>query len=421
MSEDSPEVRAMWAPQVRVVGPDVESRAVEAAEVDDESKEAARNVPAGQARISATTSPKLTIVEPRIVPVESPVVMGAADAFLPRPSAAVRAGGPAAPAPVTRMTWMVIGAIVMIAAAIGTTAVWRGRVAQTPGTPSPSAVLEGSATIVSRPAGAEVFVNGVVRGNTPLRLSLPVGAYDLELRNGASKRSLTLTVDATTAVREFVDLAPDGGQGSVEISTDIAGAYVTIDGTPRGVTPLTVTDLQPGTHRIGLSNNGTTISRTVNVAAGATTAVVASVAPAGATGGWLTIESPLELQVLEGGDVVGTSSAARLMLPAGRHELVLSAPAYDFQTSISTQITPGRTVKVPVSVPNGTLSINAAPWADVTVDGRPVGSTPIGNLSVTVGPHDVVWRHPQLGERRQVVAVGARAPARASVDLTKAP
>jgi hypothetical protein len=316
---------------------------------------------------------------------------------------------------------MVVGAIVVIAAAIGTTAVWREETGQTPRAPAPAAAIEGSATIVSRPTGAEVFLNGVARGRTPLRLSLPVGAYDLELRNGGSKRSLTLTVDASTAVREFVDLAPDGGQGSVDISTDVAGASVTIDGTPRGVTPLTVNDLQPGTHRIGLSKNGTTIYRAVTVTAGATASVVASVSPAGATGGWLTIDSPLELQVLEAGDVVGTSRAARLMLPAGRHELVLSAPAYDFQTSIAAQITAGRTLTVPVAIPNGTLSINAAPWADVTVDGRPVGSTPIGNLSVAVGPHDVVWRHPQLGERRQVVGVGALTPARASVDLTKAP
>jgi len=272
-----------------------------------------------------------------------------------------------------------------------------------------------------------VLLNGVSRGVTPLKLTLPVGSYELELRNGASKRSLTLTVDAATAVREFVDLAPDGGRGSVNISTDIAGARVTIDGASRGVTPLTVTDLEPGSHRIGVSNNGTTVFRTVTVTAGTTTAVVASVAPAapiapaGATGGWVSIESPLELQVLEGAEVVGTTSAKRLMLPAGRHDLLLSAPSYDFRTSISVQIAPGRTVTVPVRVPNGTLSINAAPWADVSIDGKPVGTTPIGNISVTVGPHDVLWRHPQLGERRQVVAVGASAPARASVDLTKAP
>ncbi len=418
MSEDSPEVRAMWAPQVKTVGPALEQPSIGnlGGNVRDEP-------PADPATVELRTFPaaprKLAAVEPH----RTLAMPGAAsrDVVLPHRTSDTHAAGVAVPASTSRTTWMVIGAIVVIAAAIGTTAVWRQRVGQTPRNLAPATVADGSATIVSRPAGADVIINGALRGTTPLKLSLPVGVYDLELRSGASKRSLTLTVDAATAVREFVDLAPDGGQGSVEVSTDVAGAHVTIDGTARGVTPLTVTDLSPGTHRIGITNNGATVFRTVNVTAGATTAVVASVAPAGATGGWLTIQAPLELQVIEAGDVVGTTSAARLMLPAGRHDLVLSAPAYEFQTSISTQIVAGRTVTVPVSVPNGTLSINAAPWADVTVDGRPVGSTPIGNLSLAVGPHDVVWRHPQLGERRQVVAVGARAPSRASVDLTKAP
>ena len=50
-----------------------------------------------------------------------------------------------------------------------------------------------------------------------------------------------------------------------------------------------------------------------------------------------------------------------------------------------------------VSVPNGSLSINALPWADVWIDGRSVGTTPLGNLSVPVGIHEIVWRHPELG------------------------
>ncbi|MEO8482555.1 MAG: PEGA domain-containing protein [Acidobacteriota bacterium] len=429
MSEDSAEVRAMWAPQVKVAGPALAPLAPTEApsEFDGEPDEASGAEPAvtvteREETTPAPAIPKLAIAGPRVDPVVTPAAPTPTASTSPaqRP-AAVRVLPPSAPPSPSRTTWMVIAAIVVIAATIGAAALWRERSGQIPRDAAPLPASQGTATIVSRPAGAEVLLNGASRGTTPLKLSLPVGSYDLELRNDTSKRSLTLTVEASTAVREFVDLAPDGGRGSVDISTDVAGARITIDGVSRGVTPLTVNDLEPGTHRIGMSNNGTTIFRTVTVAAGATTAVVASVAPAGATGGWLTIESPLELQVLEGNEVVGTTKASRLMLPAGRHELVLAAPAFDFETSITAQIAPGRTVSVPVSVPNGTLSINAAPWADVIIDGRPVGSTPIGNLSVSVGPHDVVWRHPQLGERRQVVAVGARAPARASVDLTRTP
>jgi hypothetical protein len=67
----------------------------------------------------------------------------------------------------------------------------------------------------------------------------------------------------------------------------------------------------------------------------------------------------------------------------------------------------------------GSLSINAAPWADVWVDGRPVGATPLANLRVTVGEHEILWRHPQLGERRQSVTVTSSEPARAAVDLRR--
>ena len=45
------------------------------------------------------------------------------------------------------------------------------------------------------------------------------------------------------------------------------------------------------------------------------------------------------------------------------------------------------------------MALNAQPWADVWVDGERVGETPIGNVAVPIGPHEVVFRHPQLGEQ----------------------
>jgi serine/threonine-protein kinase len=67
----------------------------------------------------------------------------------------------------------------------------------------------------------------------------------------------------------------------------------------------------------------------------------------------------------------------------------------------------------------GTLSVNAQPWAEVWVDGQRIGETPIGNLSLPIGHHELVVRHPQLGERRQTVAVGANGPSRIGIDLRR--
>jgi hypothetical protein len=70
-----------------------------------------------------------------------------------------------------------------------------------------------------------------------------------------------------------------------------------------------------------------------------------------------------------------------------------------------------------VPTQRGALSVNARPWADVWIDGRMVGTTPIGNVQLTVGSHEVVWRHPELGERRQTVQISVEAPTRVGIDL----
>ena len=56
---------------------------------------------------------------------------------------------------------------------------------------------------------------------------------------------------------------------------------------------------------------------------------------------------------------------------------------------------------------------------DVVIDGTPVVQTPIANVLLPLGTHLVVFRHPELGERRQNVVVTARGPNRVAVDLVR--
>lgn len=314
-----------------------------------------------------------------------------------------------------------IAGVVLAAAAVPSVAYLRSkRLAATPVTAAAPVVPEGSASIVSRPDGAEVLVDGVSKGVTPLKLTLPVGTYTLELHNGTSKRTVPLQIDAGSTVRQYVDLAPaDASVGRLEVTSDPAGAQVTVDGAPRGITPLVITSIEPGQHRVAVVSGDNSVSRSVNVSAGATASVLLSVAPTGSSGGWVSIKAPFEMQVLENGKVIGTTGMDSLMLPAGTHELEVQAAAFSFSQTLSVKVPAGKTVTMPVTLPKNTLSINALPWADVTLDGQPVGQTPLGNLSVTIGTHEVVWRHPQLGERRQTVKVTAGAPVRAGMDLTK--
>jgi hypothetical protein len=67
----------------------------------------------------------------------------------------------------------------------------------------------------------------------------------------------------------------------------------------------------------------------------------------------------------------------------------------------------------------GTVNINAMPWAEVWLDGRDLGQTPLGNVQIPIGSRELVFRHPDLGERRATVLVTLKEPARISVDLRK--
>jgi hypothetical protein len=81
------------------------------------------------------------------------------------------------------------------------------------------------------------------------------------------------------------------------------------------------------------------------------------------------------------------------------------------------QVLPGKVASLAIDLPKGTVHLNASPWAEVWVDGQRVGETPIGNLSLPIGPHEVVFRHPQFGEKRHAISVTASAPTRVSVDM----
>jgi hypothetical protein len=79
----------------------------------------------------------------------------------------------------------------------------------------------------------------------------------------------------------------------------------------------------------------------------------------------------------------------------------------------------GRVAALNIAIPKGTVSLNAVPWATVSIDGENVGDTPIGNFPLAVGQHEVVFRNTELGEQRRIITVTLRAPTRLSVDLTR--
>jgi serine/threonine-protein kinase len=266
-----------------------------------------------------------------------------------------------------------------------------------------------------------VFVDGVAHGNTPARVSLNAGSHILELRGRGVPRSIPVTVTAGTEASQYLELPETPSVGSLLVQSDPPGARVSVDGVDRGAAPASVADLTPGEHEVVLqSEGGTPVRQKVNIQAGVTASILAPVVAASAAGpvsGWVTVKSAVTVDVRENGRLVGTSDTDKIMMAAGRHEIELVNETLGYRATRSIQVPPGKVAPISIEMPQGTININAAPWADVFVDGRHIGETPIGNLSLPIGPHEILFRHPQLGEKRQAVSVTLNAPVRLSVDM----
>ena len=169
-----------------------------------------------------------------------------------------------------------------------------------------------------------------------------------------------------------------------------------------------------------MTNDAGSVERTVAVAPEDTASVMFSLPKvSGPSAGWLSISSPFDVEVDGERDVIGTSGTSRIMLAAGRHDIVLANRSLGYQESRRIDVTPGKTMAIRVEPPKVSVSVNARPWAEIVLDGNNVGQTPLANLLVTVGPHEMVFRHPQLGERKQTIVVNAKGPNRIAADLTK--
>ena len=120
--------------------------------------------------------------------------------------------------------------------------------------------------------------------------------------------------------------------------------------------------------------------------------------------GAVKLTTSFPVQVFEGKTLVG-SSAGPFALPVGEHTINFVNEELTYTKTQHLTVAPNQTITVTLTAPIGHVSINASPWADVTIDGVAAGQTPLANLAVPIGEHQVVFRHPQLGERTQTMVV----------------
>ncbi len=120
---------------------------------------------------------------------------------------------------------------------------------------------QGTLGVSSTPSGAEVYVEGVLRGRTPLSLALPEGRYQVELRlSGYQPYRATVQVRRGETTRLEVRLVPLPRTGTLYLETSPQGAEVYLGGRLQGRTPLRLS-LDEGTYRWSSASRGTSPTR----------------------------------------------------------------------------------------------------------------------------------------------------------------
>jgi hypothetical protein len=135
--------------------------------------------------------------------------------------------------------------------------------------------------------------------------------------------------------------------------------------------------------------------------------------------GGIRWSSPINLNVIEDDRVLGSTADGAIVMSAGTHQVDLVNTAFGYRTRQTVTVRAGVITPLALSTPAGRININAQPWAQVLIDDSPIGETPLANISLPLGQHQITFRHPQLGERRETVIVRADTTARVTVTFDR--
>ncbi|KAF5055821.1 PEGA domain protein [anaerobic digester metagenome] len=246
-----------------------------------------------------------------------------------------------------------------------------GQTAQVDITLNPIGPSYGSARIQSVPSSADVYIDGLYRGATPVTIgNLGIGTHNVLLRHaGFQEYSTTIqvSVGSTTEIRPTLTALPPTS-GSVDVVSYPAGASVYIDGAYHGQTSswdaLDIPNVAPGDHSCTLTLGGYyDYVTTISVTAGRTTNVVATLKDLPTTnphGQVAVVSSPSGAGVYIDNVYRGITPLTVRDVPKNSHTILIRQAGYqDWTTSV--QVQEGETAQVSASlVPEGGATTTTA-------------------------------------------------------------
>ena len=256
----------------------------------------------------------------------------------------------------------------------------------------------------SEPSGASVYINDEFVGNTPLsNYKQAYGTYKYRLES-PNYHPTTGTIELNAGrFEQKIILKP--AFGSISVNSSIAGAKIVLDGKQTGKqTPATLTEIPSGSHTISLQlDKYAPRQQEVMVEDGQTANVS------------LTLEARfarITISTLDGAEIYSNGK----LLGKGRISEDMMEGYYDLEVRLNhhksatkqIQVIAGQSQEITLNPTPiyGSLDVTSTPHdAEVTIDGKLYGKTPLTVDQLLEGEHKVVISKPKYTSDTRTVNI----------------
>ena len=236
----------------------------------------------------------------------------------------------------------------------------------------------GQFRIISTPPGAVVTLNGESMGQTPLALTGVSPGEHLLVIDKPDYKVIRRTLTVGSNDREIIEVSLKKLTGFVVIHSQPSGADVRINNASIGTTPVLITDLPFGSHRVSLSKSGS-LPKDVDVKVESRVPVKKLITLTSNTATLELSSTPTGAQVLLNGADRGFTPVTLEGIPAGKVELQISEQGYQsYKQDIVLDVGQTEAIRAVLTAIPGTLQIvTVPPDARIYIDDVFRGMSPL--------------------------------------------
>jgi len=260
--------------------------------------------------------------------------------------------------------------------------------------------------VVSTPANATVYLDGIQKGVTPFMLSDPAtGTHIIQVKlygYDEWKSTVEVSNDGTKTISAILNQNDTVLTQGINISSNPDGATIILDGLAKGVTPKILNNIAAGIHILEIDYSGyNSWKSTVDVPGTEIKDISINLTPKTNPPGWIVVSSsPGNASVTLDGSYIGRTPANSSLnldtITPGEHTIALELlgyQPYSTRINVSSQLVSSvNAVLIPASdaFTKGALSVTSDPeGATISVDNSSIGISPLTSIDIAAGNHQV--------------------------------